>query len=126
MNAFEKMLAQLAAQPGSISNRLTAQTAFVLNLMLFACTKEHRKPDGSSTRLMAFAPGSSGERELSFAVRRSATPEDLGRGARRRDRRPPSNRSTSFIDARRYILSGRDVAMGDSTRLSCGIGRFRT
>jgi hypothetical protein len=69
MNAFEKMLSQLAAHPAAISNRLTAQTAFVLNLMLYACTKEHRKPDGSSARLMAFAPGSSGDRELSFAVR---------------------------------------------------------
>ena len=69
MTGFEKLLARLAGDPKSVSNRLTAQTAFVLHLMLFACTKEHRKPDGSSVRLMAFAPDTTGDRELTFAVR---------------------------------------------------------
>jgi hypothetical protein len=69
ISAFEKMIRNLAASPKAMSNRLAAQTAFIINLMLFACTKDHRKPDGSSVRLMAFAPGSSGDRELTFAVR---------------------------------------------------------
>jgi hypothetical protein len=69
IDAFETMLAKLSAEPAAITNRLTAQTAFILNLMVFACTKEHPKADGSSARLMAFTPGSGSDRELTFAVR---------------------------------------------------------
>ena len=67
--SFDKMLGHLVEKPNLISNRLTAQTAFILNLMLFACTKDHLKPDGTKVKLMDFAPGSTGDRELTFAVR---------------------------------------------------------
>ena len=54
LKAFESMLDQLAQNPKLISNRLTAQTAFVFNLMLFACTRDYRTSDGTSVKLMHF------------------------------------------------------------------------
>ncbi len=82
MAAFENMLLHLTEHPKSVSNRLTAQTAFILNLMLFACTKEHRKPDGGSVKLMAFAPDSTGDRELTFAVRAGRLLQQIWGGGR--------------------------------------------
>ena len=54
LTAFESMLDQLAKEPKLISNRLTAQTAFVFNLMLFACTRDYRTSDGTRVKLMRF------------------------------------------------------------------------
>ena len=82
LSAFEKMLAHLAANPKTVSNRLTAQTAFIINLMLFACTKQHPKSDGTSVRLMAFAPGSNRDRELTFAVRAGRLLQQIWVGGR--------------------------------------------
>lgn len=67
--AFDEMVAGLRASPGLMSNKLTAQIAFIINLMLFACCKEHRLADGRSVRLMAFAPENNLDRDLVFAVR---------------------------------------------------------
>ena len=69
VNAFERMMSSLSKKPTTISNRLTAQTAFILDLMLYACTHDHFLADGSSVRLMKLSPGVSGDRELTFAVR---------------------------------------------------------
>lgn len=69
ISGFEKMLEKLSAEPSTVSSRLTAQTAFILNLMVFACTKDHHRTEGAPVRLMAFAPGSNLDRELAFAVR---------------------------------------------------------
>jgi hypothetical protein len=69
ISAFEKMLEKLSAETSAVSTRLTAQTAFILNLMLYACTKDHPKVDGQTVRLMEFAPGPSSDRDLAFAVR---------------------------------------------------------
>lgn len=69
IGAFEKMLERLSAEPNAVSGRLTAQTAFILNLMLFACRKDHPRADGAPIRLMAFAPGPNSDRDLTFAVR---------------------------------------------------------
>jgi hypothetical protein len=69
VNAFELMMSTLTKKPAAISNRLTAQTAFILDLMLYACTHDHFLPDGQSIRLMKLSPGASGDRELTFAVR---------------------------------------------------------
>jgi hypothetical protein len=62
------MLDYLSGHPAAISDRLTAQTAFMLNLMLFGCKKEHRKADGSIVRLMELAPTTRARDELSFAT----------------------------------------------------------
>lgn len=56
MAAFDEMITRLQASPSDMSNKLTAQIAFMINLMLFASCKEHRLADGKSVRLMAFAP----------------------------------------------------------------------
>ena len=69
MDGFDKMIIGLCASPSSMSNKLTAQIVFIINLMLFACYKEHRMPDGRSVRLMAFAPEQNVDRDLTFAVR---------------------------------------------------------
>jgi hypothetical protein len=68
MEHFEAMLDYLSGHPAAISDRLTAQTAFMLNLMLFGCKKEHRKADGSIVRLMELAPTTRARDELSFAT----------------------------------------------------------
>ena len=99
--AFDQMLRHLAENPKSISNRLTAQTAFILNLMLFACTKKHRKPDGSSVKLMDFAPGSTRERELTFAVRAGRLLQQIWTGVREGplvDHLPIDSRHASMPD----------------------------
>lgn len=67
--AFDKMITGLRAVPGLMSNKPTAQVAFIINLMIFACCKEHRLADGRSVRLMAFAPEQNVDRDLTFAVR---------------------------------------------------------
>ena len=68
IGAFEAMLDALAKSKQPVSTRLTAQTAFILNLMLFACTKAHDTEAGNTIRLMSFAPQSGFDRELTFAV----------------------------------------------------------
>jgi hypothetical protein len=50
--------------------------------LLFACTKDHRKPDGASVRVMKFAPASSGDRELTFAVRAGRLLQQIWVGGR--------------------------------------------
>lgn len=69
VSGFEAMLDALAQGEQPVSTRLTAQTVFILNLMLFACTKVHDTDAGNSVRLMAFAPEAAVDRELVFAVR---------------------------------------------------------
>ena len=82
ISAFQKMLENLSAEPTTVSGRLNAQTVFILNLMLFACTKDHPKPDGTSTRLMAFAPGSTSDRGVTFAVEAGRILQSLWVGGR--------------------------------------------
>lgn len=82
IGSFEKMLQELSAKPNGVSGRLTAQTIFILNLMLFACTKEHRTADGTSIRLMALAPGSTLDREITFAVRAGRILQTIWLGGR--------------------------------------------
>jgi hypothetical protein len=67
--AFDKMIADLQSSPNRMSNRLTAQIAFIINLILFACCKEHPMAEGKTVRLMAFAPEQNVDRDLTFAVR---------------------------------------------------------
>jgi hypothetical protein len=68
ISAFEAMLEALAKGKHAVTTRLTAQTAFILNLMLFACIKDHETETGSSVKLMTFAPQSGVDRKLTFAV----------------------------------------------------------
>lgn len=58
-----------AASEQTVSNRLLIQTAFAINLMLYACRKDHKMKGDKVVRLMDFAPGGSNDRELTFAIR---------------------------------------------------------
>lgn len=69
ISGFEQMLEKFSAESSTVSSRLAAQTAFILNLMVFACTKDHYRTEGAPVRLMVFAPDSNSDRELAFAVR---------------------------------------------------------
>ena len=69
IDAFETMLSELDEKAEPISSRLCAQTAFILDLMLYACNKKHARDDGTSVYLMEKVPESGVDRDLVFAVR---------------------------------------------------------
>lgn len=69
MDSFQELLTRLAADPSLVSSRLATQTAFMIQLMVLACTLEHQRQDGSSVRLMVQYPFHDSERETSFALR---------------------------------------------------------
>lgn len=101
IGGFEKMLENLSAEPSAVSSRLTAQTAFILNLMVFACTKDHHRPEGAPVRLMTLAPGSNSDRELAFAVRAGRILQSIwvgGRNGRLIDRLDLDHRQNPIPD----------------------------
>jgi len=69
MDAFEALLSRLRDQPALISNRLAAQTAFMIHLMMLACSFVHKRAEGDDIRLMVLYPTHDSEREVSFALR---------------------------------------------------------
>jgi hypothetical protein len=52
-----------------VSSRLAIQTAFIIQLMMLACTLDHKRQGGNSVRLMVQYPSHNSEREISFALR---------------------------------------------------------
>jgi hypothetical protein len=69
MDSFQDLLTRLSADPSLVSSRLATQTAFMIRLMMLACTLEHRRQEGDSVRLMVQYPSHNSERETSFALR---------------------------------------------------------
>ena|ERR1700693_1808628 len=69
MDSFQDLLARLSADPSLVSSRLATQTAFMIRLMMLACTLDHKRQDGTSVRLMVQYPLHNSEREISFALR---------------------------------------------------------
>lgn len=69
MDAFQELLTRLTAQPSLLSNRLAAQTTFMIQMMMLACTFNHKRKDGASVRLMVLYPMHDSERDFSFALR---------------------------------------------------------
>jgi hypothetical protein len=69
MDDFQALLVRLANDPSQISSRLTAQTAFMINLMIYACTFDHKRQEGGSVRLMVLFPFHGSDRASSFAFR---------------------------------------------------------
>lgn len=53
----------------TVSSKLLIQTAFAIQLMIYACKKEHKMQSGKIVQLMDFAPNGSNDRELTFAIR---------------------------------------------------------
>ena len=86
LSAFEDLLSHYAEHPNQVTGRLPAQTAFVLDLMLYACTKEHQTEEGSVIFLMDFAPSSVTPQQKSFAVRAAKMLKAIWLGA---GRKPP-------------------------------------
>jgi hypothetical protein len=69
MDDFQALIVQLANNPSQISNRLAAQTTFMINLMTYACTFDHKRKEGGGVRLMVLFPLHSADRDRSFASR---------------------------------------------------------
>lgn len=69
MDDFQALIVQLANDPAQISNRLAAQTTFMINLMTYACTFDHKRQEGGTVRLMVLFPFHSADRDRSFAFR---------------------------------------------------------
>ena len=69
MDAFQELLDTLVADSSLVSSRVATQTAFMIQLMMLACTLPHQRKDGSSVRLMVFYPIHHSDREYSFALR---------------------------------------------------------
>jgi len=69
MDDFQALLERLAQDPSQISSRLTAQTAFMINLMIYACTFDHKRQEGGSVKLMVIFPFHGSDRSCSFAFR---------------------------------------------------------
>jgi len=69
MDAFDELLSRLRDQPALVSNRLAAQTAFMIQLMMLACSFMHKRTEGDGVRLMVLFPTHDSERVASFALR---------------------------------------------------------
>jgi hypothetical protein len=69
MDSFQELLDTLVADPSLVSSRVATQTAFMIQLMMLACTLPHQRQDGSNVRLMVFYPIHASDRECSFALR---------------------------------------------------------
>ena len=69
MDAFQELVEGLVNAPSHVSSRVATQTAFMIQLMMFACTRAHTREDGSEIKLMVFYPTHDADREFSFALR---------------------------------------------------------
>ena len=69
MDAFQELVEGLASTPSQVTSRVATQTAFMIQLMMFACTSAHRREDGADVKLMVFYPMHPADREFSFALR---------------------------------------------------------
>jgi hypothetical protein len=69
MDEFQALLMRLANDPSQISNRLAAQTTFMIDLMTYACAFDHKREEGGNARLMVLFPFHSADRDRSFAFR---------------------------------------------------------
>ena len=69
MDAFQELVDGLVSAPSQVTSRVATQTAFMIQLMMFACTRLHRREDGSEIKLMVFYPTHNADREFSFALR---------------------------------------------------------
>lgn len=70
MDAFDALLERLREQPSLVSNRLASQTAFMIHLMMLACSLVHKRAQGDGgIRLMVLFPTHDSERNASFALR---------------------------------------------------------
>jgi hypothetical protein len=69
MDAFQDLVDGLVSAPSQVTSRVATQTAFMIQLMMFACTRPHRREDGSEIKLMVFYPTHDSDREFSFALR---------------------------------------------------------
>lgn len=67
LKTFDDLVGGVSEQ--TVSNRLLIQTAFAINLMLYACRKHHKMTGDRIVRLMDFAPNGSNDRDLTFAIR---------------------------------------------------------
>jgi hypothetical protein len=69
MDEFKEMLLRLSEDPSLVSARIATQTAFMVRLMMLACTLDHKLREGGAVRLMVLYPTHGSERESSFALR---------------------------------------------------------
>lgn len=66
IEAFDDLLADLSAGRGKISTKLAGQSTFMIRLMMWACTFEHRREEAPGVRIMYRNLRHHSERDSSF------------------------------------------------------------